>query len=88
MVYCLKMQACVLHAVGDLQHETVADPEPRAGEVLVRVAACGVCGSDISRIFKTGTYKFPLIPGHEVAGKVAKPKKVTKAALAKRRARA
>lgn len=64
------MQACVLHAVGNLRCETVADPKPQAGEVLVRVAACGVCGSDIPRVFKTGTYKFPLIPGHEFAGDV------------------
>lgn len=64
------MQACVLHAVGDLRCENVADPKPRAGEVLVRVAACGVCGSDIPRVFKTGTYRFPLIPGHEFSGTV------------------
>lgn len=64
------MQACVLHAVGDLRCESVADPKPRAGNVLVRVAACGVCGSDIPRVFKTGTYKLPLIPGHEFSGTV------------------
>ena len=64
------MQACVLHAVGDLRCESVAEPKPRAGEVLVRVAACGVCGSDIPRVFKTGTYRFPLIPGHEFSGTV------------------
>ena len=64
------MQACVLHAIGDLRCENAADPKPRAGEVLIRVAACGVCGSDIPRVFKTGTYKFPLIPGHEFSGTV------------------
>ncbi|MCC6794517.1 MAG: galactitol-1-phosphate 5-dehydrogenase [Candidatus Hydrogenedentes bacterium] len=64
------MQACVLHAVGDLRCETAADPKPHADEVLVRVGACGVCGSDIPRVFKTGTYKFPLIPGHEFSGTV------------------
>jgi len=64
------MQACVLHAVGDLRCETAADPKPRPGEVLVRVGACGVCGSDIPRVFKTGTYKFPLIPGHEFSGTI------------------
>ena len=64
------MQACVLHAVGDLRCEQVNDPRPAEGEVLVRVAACGICGSDIPRVFKTGTYRFPLIPGHEFAGEV------------------
>lgn len=64
------MQACVLHAVGDLRCETATDPKPRVGEVLVRVAACGVCGSDIPRVYKTGTYRFPLIPGHEFSGTI------------------
>ncbi len=64
------MQACVLHAIGDLRHEEVDDPRPRAGEVLLRVGACGVCGSDIPRVFTKGTYRFPTIPGHELAGTV------------------
>jgi len=64
------MQAAVLHAPGDLRVETVARPLLAAGEVLVRVAACGVCGSDVPRITRDGTYSFPLIPGHEFAGVV------------------
>ncbi len=64
------MKACVLRAVGDLRLEDVPAPVPRAGEVLLRVGACGVCGSDIPRIFEKGTYRFPLIPGHEFAGMV------------------
>ncbi len=64
------MNALVLHAVGDLRYEQVPDPTPGAGEVLVRVAYCGVCGSDIPRIFHKGTYRFPLICGHEFAGMV------------------
>jgi len=65
------MKACVLHGVGDLRCEEVADPTPGPGEVLVKVGACGVCGSDIPRVFSKGTYRFPTIPGHEFAGEVA-----------------
>lgn len=64
------MQACVLHAVGDLRCESVETPAPGENKALVRVGACGVCGSDIPRVFRTGTYRFPLIPGHEFAGEV------------------
>lgn len=65
------MKAAVLHAAGDIRFETVPVPEIGRGEVLVRVKACGVCGSDPRRVMQTGTYRFPTIPGHEFAGLVA-----------------
>jgi len=64
------MQAQVLHAVGDMRYETVARPEPASGQILVRIAYCGVCGSDIPRVFVKGTYHFPTVIGHEFAGTV------------------
>ncbi len=64
------MNALVLHAVGDARFERVPRPEPAAGEVLVRVAFCGVCGSDVPRTFVKGTYHFPTVCGHEFAGTV------------------
>lgn len=64
------MKACVLHAVGDLRCEEAAKPSPRPGEALVSVHACGVCGSDVPRVFSKGTYRFPTIPGHEFSGEV------------------
>ena len=39
-------------------------------EVLVAVKAAGICGSDIPRIYRTGAYHYPLIPGHEFSGQV------------------
>ena len=41
------MRAAVLHGVNDLRLEEVPVPRPGAGEVLVRVAANGICGSDL-----------------------------------------
>lgn len=65
------MWAQVLHAVGDMRYEQVPRPAPGPGQVLVRVAWCGICGSDIPRTFVKGTYRFPTIIGHEFAGWVA-----------------
>lgn len=62
------MAACNLHAVGDLRYEKVPVPELKQDEVLLKVRAAGICGSDISRVFEKGTYHFPTIPGHEFAG--------------------
>lgn len=64
------MKALVLHSIADLRFEEVKAPKPGKGEVLVKVKASGVCGSDIPRVYTKGTYSFPTIPGHEFSGKV------------------
>jgi L-iditol 2-dehydrogenase len=65
------MKAVVLHRPGDIRCEQVADPVPGPEEILVRVRAAGVCGSDIPRALKTGAYRSPLVLGHEFSGLVA-----------------
>ncbi len=69
------MLAAVLHGAHDLRVEHRDDPAPGAGEVLLRVAAGGICGSDLSYFNKGGVGDFklrePLTLGHEVSGTVA-----------------
>ncbi|MDE6405769.1 MAG: galactitol-1-phosphate 5-dehydrogenase [Lachnospiraceae bacterium] len=65
------MKAWVLHGINDLRFEDIDSPAIGENEILLAVKAAGICGSDIPRIFYTGTYSFPLIPGHEFAGQVA-----------------
>jgi L-iditol 2-dehydrogenase len=57
-----------MYKPGDIRVEEVAKPEVKAGHALVRVAACGVCGSDIPRMLSKGAHRMPLICGHEFAG--------------------
>ena len=64
------MNALVLHAVGEARHESVPTPAPQRCQVRIRVAFCGVCGSDISRFFGDGPHTLPLVCGHEFAGTV------------------
>ena len=64
------MKAWVLHNIGNITLDEVAIPQPAAGEVLLKVRAAGICGSDIPRIYDTGAHSMPLIPGHEFAGEV------------------
>ena len=66
------MKAMRLHAAGSpLRLDTLADPEPGRQQVLVRVAACGVCRTDlhIADGELTGA-SLPMTPGHEVVGRV------------------
>jgi L-iditol 2-dehydrogenase len=65
------MKAAVLHGVDDLRLEEVPDPRPADDEVLVRVKAAGLCGTDVHMwegSNQEGT--FPFIPGHEWSGEI------------------
>jgi 2-desacetyl-2-hydroxyethyl bacteriochlorophyllide A dehydrogenase len=54
-----------------LAEQRLPDPEPRSGEVLVRVRAAGVCHSDAHyRAGSSPVSHFPLTPGHEIAGEI------------------
>lgn len=64
------MKAYSLYGVGDLRLVDNLKPELKSGWALVKVKACGICSSDIPRIFQNGTYHFPTVPGHEFAGEV------------------
>jgi L-iditol 2-dehydrogenase len=65
------MRAVVYRGVNDLRLETVPVPEIGPGELLVKVAACGVCGTDLKKIH-TGSHSAPRIFGHEMAGTVVR----------------
>ncbi len=62
------MKAWILHGIGDLRLEEKERPKPGPGEVLIRVAAAGICGSDVPRTFDTGAHRMPLVLGHEFSG--------------------
>lgn len=66
------MKAAVLHRPGSpLVIEEIADPQPGAGEILIRVKACGVCHTDLH--LAAGEWRLPKLPlvlGHEVVGEV------------------
>jgi (R,R)-butanediol dehydrogenase/meso-butanediol dehydrogenase/diacetyl reductase len=76
------MRAAVLHGRRDMRVESVAVPIPRAGELLVKVSAVGICGTDAHEYWAGPTqfpvtYRHPvtghqgaLIPGHEPSGMV------------------
>lgn len=65
-----KMKAVRMYAPKDLRLEEVSIPAISEDEVLIKVIAVGICGSDIPRINKYGAHVSPIIPGHEFAGEV------------------
>ncbi|HXV57919.1 MAG TPA: zinc-dependent alcohol dehydrogenase family protein [Gaiellaceae bacterium] len=67
------VRAMVLDAPGEpLRERELAAPEPGAGEVVVQVAVCGVCRTDLHVVDGELPHpKLPLVPGHQVVGRVA-----------------
>src|SRR5258706_6789436 len=64
------MLAAVYRGVKDVRLETVPVPEIAAGELLLRVHTCGVCGTDLKKI-ASGSHSAPRIFGHETSGEIA-----------------
>lgn len=72
------MRAMVLHRTTSLDTDDAPltlerrpIPEPGPGEVLVRVAACGVCHTELDEIEGRAPARLPVVPGHEIVGRVA-----------------
>ncbi|HHY81150.1 MAG TPA: galactitol-1-phosphate 5-dehydrogenase [Clostridiales bacterium] len=64
------MKAAVLHANDDLRYEEYPTPQIGSGEVLVKVRAAGICGSDVPRVLNNGAHYYPIVLGHEFSGEV------------------
>ncbi|GGM59773.1 (R,R)-butanediol dehydrogenase/meso-butanediol dehydrogenase/diacetyl reductase [Halarchaeum rubridurum] len=68
------MRAARYHANRDVRVEDVAAPAPEPDEVVVDVAACGICGSDLAEYShgpRAGEESLPYVMGHEFGGTVA-----------------
>ena len=71
------MKVSVWYNNEDIRIEEVPKPEPGPKEILIKVVACGICGSDIVEWYRLP--RAPLVQGHEIGAEVAKVgKKVTK----------
>lgn len=64
------MKALVITDHHKMELQDVEKPQVISGKVLVKVAYCGICGSDLPRYFEGGVHSFPQILGHEFSGVV------------------
>lgn len=69
------MKACVFNNINDISYQDVPDPKVCIGEVLIQIKACGICSSDLDRVFKNGAYHYPIILGHEISGQIVEVSK-------------
>src|SRR5213080_643112 len=65
------MRAVIIDAPGEVRVGSLPDPTPRPDELLIRVEACGICGTDLHIIDGDSPLAcYPIVPGHEFAGEV------------------
>ncbi len=64
------MRAAVITAPGQVEVTTVPDPAPGPRDVVVAVAGCGICGTDLHILDGEFAPSLPVVPGHEFAGPV------------------
>ena len=64
------MKALVVEGPKEFVYQEIPVPALKADEVLVKVRACGICGSDVPRVRDGGVHSFPQIVGHEFSGDV------------------
>jgi NADPH2:quinone reductase len=65
------MRAVIIDTPGNVRVGNVPDPIPQPDELVIRVEACGICGTDLHLIDGDSPLaRYPLVPGHEFAGEV------------------
>ncbi|MDQ1669912.1 MAG: hypothetical protein QOE40_1973, partial [Actinomycetota bacterium] len=64
------MRAAVITSPGEVEVTTVPDPSPGPRDVVVAVAGCGICGTDLHILDGEFAPTLPVVPGHEFAGEV------------------
>lgn len=65
------MRAVIIDTPGNMRVGSVPDPTPGPDELLIRVGACGICGTDLHILAgDSPVARYPVVPGHEFAGEV------------------
>lgn len=64
------MKAAVLLGNENIQYIDIAEPKTLPGTVKVKVAICGICGSDVPRVLYNGAHSYPIVLGHEFSGTI------------------
>ena len=65
------MHAVIIDAPGNMRIGRLPDPTPKPDELVIRVGACGICGTDLHIVDGDSPLVcYPIVPGHEFAGEV------------------
>lgn len=78
------MKACVLEDIKIVKYKEIEKPKIKSNEVLLKVKACGICSSDIDRVYLSGAYHYPIVLGHEISGQIVDANDISKDLIGKK----
>ena len=68
----IKSKSAVLKSLGDWDYDEIIVNDPNQDQVIVKVIQCGICSTDVVRSMEVGFYNYPIVPGHQIIGKISK----------------
>ena len=66
----IKSKSAILKSLGNWDYDEISVNDPNPDQVIVKVIQCGICSTDVVRSMKVGFYNYPIVPGHEIIGKI------------------
>ncbi|MAV56514.1 MAG: hypothetical protein CMI79_03170 [Candidatus Pelagibacter sp.] len=68
----IKSLSAILKSLGKWDYDEIQINNPNNDQALVKVSQCGICSTDVVRSMEVGFYNYPIVPGHEIIGKIYK----------------
>lgn len=68
----IKARAAVLKGLGDWIYDEIVISEPDKSKAIIKIIKSGICSTDIVRSMQIGFYSYPIVPGHEMIGRIYK----------------
>ena len=68
----IKSKAAVLKSLGNWHYDEITLEEPNKDQAIVKIIKSGICSTDVVRSMEFGFYSYPIVPGHEMLGRIYK----------------
>ena len=68
----IKSNSAILKSLGKWDYDEISINDPNEDQVIVKISQCGICSTDVIRSMEVGFYNYPIVPGHEIIGKIYK----------------
>ena len=68
----IKSKSAILKSLGNWDYDEISVQDPNSEAAVIKVIQCGICSTDVIRSMEVGFYNYPIVPGHEIVGRIFK----------------